>query len=442
MTKYMNTALWKKCFELESEDLSSQQMLKQCYVEMRKKAEMLVNLIVKDIPSLTVHDVSHLDALWENASLISGGGFEINPIEGFVLGGAILLHDAAMSLAAFPNGMQEIKKTPQWLDALASIDEEVELSEKEIEILILPGVLRLLHAEKARDLALIHWNVPGSQEPIYVIENIDIRRYYGELIGKLARSHWISVRELEMEFPTTIPAGPGVPSNWTIDPIKVACLLRCADASQVDHVRAPSFLWALLKPKGISNEHWAFQNKIGRASISGDALIIGSGSSFKAKEANAWWLAYDVALMVDKELRQVDMLLESTQRKYRFVGKRVMGVESSESFSKYVQTEGWHPIDASLKISNVSGIVRTLGGDHLYGSSQVIPIRELIQNAADAVRARRLLTDQNASFGKINVSLKTDHDKNFGASRSCVGSTSRTCLIGCRIQVQSTQVKV
>ncbi|PJA28943.1 MAG: hypothetical protein CO188_07585, partial [Zetaproteobacteria bacterium CG_4_9_14_3_um_filter_54_145] len=37
---------------------------------------------------------------------------------------------------------------------------------------------------------------------------------------------------------------------------------------------------------------------------------------------------------------------------------------------------------------------------------------------------------------------KTGAFEFFGASRSCVGSTSRTCLIGCRIQVQSTQVKV
>jgi len=43
---------------------------------------------------------------------------------------------------------------------------------------------------------------------------------------------------------------------------------------------------------------------------------------------------------------------------------------------------------------------------------------------------------------RLSDMSKQEAQSIFGASRSCVGSTSRTCLIGCRIQVQSTQVKV
>jgi hypothetical protein len=53
------------------------------------------------MPTYTVHDLTHADALWETASLVTGPDVELNPAEGFVLGAAFLFHDAAMGLAAY-----------------------------------------------------------------------------------------------------------------------------------------------------------------------------------------------------------------------------------------------------------------------------------------------------------------------------------------------------
>ena len=57
----------------------------------------------------TVHDLSHLDALWEMADLIVGTNFILNPAEAFVFGVAVLLHDAGMTVAAYPGGMEELE---------------------------------------------------------------------------------------------------------------------------------------------------------------------------------------------------------------------------------------------------------------------------------------------------------------------------------------------
>lgn len=72
--------------------------------------------IRKDLPAPTVHDVTHMDALWEVASVVVGEKVSFTPTEAFVLGGAILLHDLAMSVAATEGGMKTIRQDPRWSD--------------------------------------------------------------------------------------------------------------------------------------------------------------------------------------------------------------------------------------------------------------------------------------------------------------------------------------
>src|SRR3546814_18906704 len=70
---------------------------------------------------MTVHDVTHLDALWDTASLVADGAVTVHPADAFVLGASILLHDAAMSLGASPNGLDDVRNTVAWQDAAARL---------------------------------------------------------------------------------------------------------------------------------------------------------------------------------------------------------------------------------------------------------------------------------------------------------------------------------
>jgi HSP90 family molecular chaperone len=76
-----------------------------------------------------------------------------------------------------------------------------------------------------------------------------------------------------------------------------------------------------------------------------------------------------------------------------------------------VQTRGWRPVDARLQVSDVPRIVETLGGSKLYGDDPTVPLRELIQNAADAVQARRRFQKRPADWGKITISLRQRGDE-------------------------------
>ena len=106
MADYQLSPLWQQAFLHQDDGLDVQRdILMTAYTEFRKRVSLLVAQIHKDMPSLTVHDITHIDALWWTASEIAGPDYPLNPAEAFVLGGAFLLHDAAHCMAAYPGGI-------------------------------------------------------------------------------------------------------------------------------------------------------------------------------------------------------------------------------------------------------------------------------------------------------------------------------------------------
>ena len=179
--------------------------LRECLLSIRGRAEHLVSLIPHDIPGLTVHDITHLDALWETASLIAGDNYPLNPAEAFVFGAAVLLHDSAMSLAAYPGGLDEVRATPEWRDAVASrllgatgepIDlKQLDVPPDDIAKAAIADVLRETHARRASELPFVEWPTPDGRKET-LIQDSELRCAYGNIIGEIAASHWWAVSEL------------------------------------------------------------------------------------------------------------------------------------------------------------------------------------------------------------------------------------------------------
>jgi hypothetical protein len=374
----------------------------------RSKAGIIAAEIHKNLPEFTVHDITHLDALWEIGDLVAGPDYTITPVEAFAFGGAILLHDLGMALAAYPGGIPAIKQTSAWRDLFtnelkkrkASGHEDAKCAEDFATALF----LRNHHAEQAPELARM--NLPSRDgSPEFLIEDTDIRTYYGRIIGEIAHSHWWPMAKLEKEFHRTLMPAAWCPSGWTLDPIKVAALLRAADIAHIDARRAPRLLRTLRSPSPCSDVHWAFQEKLSKPGRRDDALEYSSGASFTRQEANAWWLAFDTLTAVDAELRSLDALF-ADQKQPRFAVRRVAGIESPERFQTFVPTNRWIPADAKIFVSDLPALVSALGGAALYGLNTRASIRELIQNAADAIRARRVLDGRDAEWGEIQVRLQ------------------------------------
>ncbi len=130
----------------------------------------------------------------------------------------------------------------------------------------------------------------------------------GHLIGKIGFSHWWSVEKVAAEFSTPRGASLSIPPDWTIDPLRLACILRLVDAAHLDWRRAPGFLRALLKPVGVAAEHWNFQEHLNQPILEDDRLVYTANQPFDISEARSWWLCLDTLRSVDVELRNVDAL--------------------------------------------------------------------------------------------------------------------------------------
>ena len=413
MAGFENTYLWQSTLSKQlSPDNSEKdrEFFRVNFESFRENAGLLAAEISRDLPDYTVHDITHLDALWEMASIICGDGYKLNPAEAFVLGGAFLIHDLGMGLAAYPDGINELKITTIWDDTIAFLSKRdcnatIAIIEKKATDI----VLRTLHAKHAEKLATISW---GDNDKLYLINDPALRNAYGSIIGLIAHSHWWSSDELLKRLPKLLGAFDNMPNEWGIDPVKLACIMRVADAAHIDTRRAPLLLKAFRQPNEYAQQHWLFQQRLYQPRLEAERLVYTSKSSFSPDEFNSWWLCYDTLNMIDKELRNVDSLLGDSKR-MRFQAKGVAAMNNITLLSHLIGTDGWFPVDTKIRVGNVAKLVKSLGGEQLYGRNLIVPLRELIQNSCDAVRARRILEDEEPNWGKVTVRTGSDESGDY-----------------------------
>ena len=435
------TSLWLSSLGEKVEDDHSKlrQRLRTELFTLRDRVAFLANHVSSSAPGLTVHDITHLDALWETASLIAGDSYPINPLESFVFGSAVYLHDAALCFEAFSGGKDALRKTIAWADAFASETDEVHArsADQKMENADF-SALRILHATEAKELAERAWIDPDTKEQVFLISDLHLRKHYGTLIGQIASSHHWKIEEVQKTFLDQINASSEFPRDWRVDPIKIACLLRCADALHLDGRRAPDFLNALVRRAGISLDHWKAQNWLARVDLdqadkTGSTLLITSTRSFKEPDASAWWVAFDAVEIADHELRTCNATLESRAvigTSPTFSAKRIKGIETPERMAQFIRTEGWIPCSAKVHVSDVEHLVTTLGGRQLYsGQSDVffVALRELVQNARDAIQARKTIDPHHA--GRILIRFSGSDQKTIEVDDNGIGM-SRTVLTG------------
>jgi Histidine kinase-, DNA gyrase B-, and HSP90-like ATPase len=391
------------------------EQLRASYRQFWNNAVTLSREIQRDLPQLTLHDEAHFEALWERADQIAGENYQLTPLEVFVFGGAILLHDAANCLAAYPGRLAEVQATPEWRDAIAewlerSGQDATGPIPEDVQRNVLLETLRSIHAERARTLASFVVNVGSDRHAL--LQDDQLRLHVGPLIGEIAASHHWDISTLQRRLGGPRGSLAGMPQDWIIRPVLLACLLRCADATQLDQDRAPDFLYGLLQLHGISESHWRAQRRLAHPHVDPhepSALVFTSTQSFSEADAHAWWIAHDAIQVANRELQASNNLLRDL-RLPAFQVSRVHGAESPDRLSTYLRVEGWRPVLAEVKVTRVDKIVDMFGGEQLYGRQMSVPIRELIQNSADAVRFRRELEPASSGYeGRITVRLREDH---------------------------------
>jgi hypothetical protein len=408
---FEQTALWQRTLGERpgDRDRLPRQTLRSAYLQFRTAVEPLAGEIARSLPMFTDHSITHIDALWDMASLVCGDTFPLNPAEAFVLGGAFLLHDVGMGLPSYQGGMTAVEADPRFSDLLAGAvirlrradpsasSEAVEAAAREESV---AELLRLRHAAQAESLVTLPFQ-NSDGESFYLLQDAVLRQAFGSLIGRIAYSHWWDVSDLQ-KFER--PQGSCVdhPADWEVDPLKIACVLRLADAAHIDHRRAPTYLHAFRRPTAASRDHWYFQERLTRPRVAVDRLEYTATRPFGRNEASAWWLAWETIQAINEQLRQVDALCADLGRP-RFAARSVAGADSPERLALYIRTDGWDPIDARLRVTGATELIANLGGEDLYGRRPDIAIRELVANASDAIRAR--MAHESVPAGAVTVRL-------------------------------------
>jgi hypothetical protein len=417
--EYESTRLWLESLGAEAEvsDAEKRDELRAELGAARTKALEIAEQIQSDLPDFTVHDADHLDALWLLAEEIGGEALRFNPAEAFVFGMVVLLHDLGLAVAAYPGGIAELRASKEWRDALglelrrrlgrAPSAVERENAGEDIVSAADRTVLRERHGAQAFGASQVALGAGEDKE--YLFADEELRGIFGHLSGELAASHLWPVAELR-RFAETYLAAAELPGDWKVDALKLACLLRLADYSHLDSRRAPKLRRLAQTPSGESLLHWDMQERLARATVAGSRFRYQSTRPFGRDESEAWWLAFDMLSAVDEEMRQVDSLLQDLNRPTFAIGG-VVGAGDPGRLRESVETSGWEPVDARLKVSDVTALVRKLGGSNLYGENPLVPLRETIQNARDAILARRAL-DPGRAGGSVVVSL-TERDEDW-----------------------------
>lgn len=402
------TSLWKRTLGSSDKNVEP---LRESFLDARKNAIYLLDKIREDFPNLTVHDITHVDSLWNVADTIIGEEYPINPLEGYVLGIAFLIHDAALSYEAV-GGKDKLRDTVEWKDAYAEGpgDKDEEEFKKECDF----AAIRALHAKYAEDILNKKFERDNTTT-FYIIDNDEYRTQFGDMIGKIAASHHWSIDEVESILENQVNPVAGLPSDWEINEQKLACILRCADAGHIDNGRAPYGIYNSLIVNGVSRDHWESQTRLGQVRENRknpEQLLITSTRPFDKDNFAAWNVAYDAVKLFDEELKKSNELLKPAG--LSFPHRNVTGSESKEALSEYIKTKGWLPCSFGVHTSNVKALIENLGGSKLYGESNLllVALRELIQNARDAIQARRTMEDRPEE-GRITIRLKEEEGKRW-----------------------------
>lgn len=385
--------------------------LRDSFLDARKNAEFLLNKIRNDFKNLTVHDITHVDSLWNVADTIIGKDYPINPLEGYILGIAFLIHDVALSYDAV-GGEDKLRGTKEWKDAYADGPGEKDKEEfiKECDF----DAIRAIHAKYAEDI-LDKTFERNNTTSFYIIDNDEYRIQFGHRIGKIAASHHWSIDKVESDLDTQINPIAEFPGDWEINEQKLACILRCADAGHIDNGRAPYGIYNSLIVNGVSRDHWESQTRLGQVrenKKNPEQLLITSTRPFEKNNFAAWNVAYDAVRIFDEELKKSNELLKPAGLSFPHVG--VTGAESKEALYEYIKTNGWQPCSFGVHTSNVKGLIENLGGSKLYGEDNMllVALRELIQNARDAIHARRMMDDRPEE-GRITIRIKEEAGKRY-----------------------------
>jgi len=345
-----------------------------------------------------------MDALWFVAEQILTPAEidNLTPAEAFLIGAAFYLHDIGMAYAATKEGMISIKSSPAYRAAMVQgRSAKIPM----LEARALGIAIRAMHADAAKELATNE--IPGSAGR-YLFEALSFREAWGSTCGELASSHHWTLSRLEDQLGPRCDAP--LPGNRTGDLLYVAACLRLIDYAHINRDRAPSIDRTF---RGDINDasliHWYAQEHIDGPTRAGNELVYRALKPIA--DVEAWWLFYQMLKGLDEEIRGVRRLLERRKEgQKRIALSNVRGAASPEEAAVFIPTAGYLPIEINLRTGSIDRLVELLAGETLYGPNPMAAVRELIQNARDAVMLKGEVAIHESELASLSIPIRITVD--------------------------------
>ena len=431
--------------------------MKECFTERLPRGSFVHNLLSKVekyvsngmpfFPEYTCHDMKHVYATLDLAlNLIPGEMFDsLEPEAIELLVAAILLHDLGMFIQK--DGLEQLILGAGKDTAIDHIDIDLASSEKltwgivwekyyrevrrypqqridsefgldanseKINILLLQsdkvdmnyakvygGFLRRYHPRLAHDIVMNGFiGTNGARNNILS----DAKDYQRKLIGIIARSHGMNLRDTEAflgrEFSNRPESPHGIPIYYLM------AILRMADYLHAGEERVPN-AQAVITPSSLHEITWnqAVYDKMHFDFESRQMYVDTKPENSKVFLALEKWLS-DVQ-------RELDLCWAVLDEKYR--GKYKLSIHRivADVFNETKKNE-WRKsfLPRKAQLSANPEIVKLMVAP-LYGNNSSYGVRELLQNAIDACNERKEIENARGCeyIGKITVEIDTENRK-------------------------------
>jgi hypothetical protein len=305
-----------------------------------------------------------------------------------------------MAYAGTTDGLARIRASAPYL-GLSQVLANTGISQAVIDARAISAAVRQIHAEAAQELSV--GPVPGTDQ--YLISDPSVRDSWGRTCGLIGASHHWNLERVEHELGRSGGVAP-LPGNRHGDLAYVACLLRIIDYAHINRDRAPKLdraFRAQLEEESLT--HWLAQQDIDGPQRDGNELVYRSARPIA--DVNAWWLYYSMLNGLDAEIRAVRRYLDRrlpSQTRLSIQGVR--GAGSPDEAAVYIQAAGFLPIEVSIRTGSIQRLVELLAGESLYGPNPMAAVRELIQNASDAVGLKAALAETDVDRATVSLPIR------------------------------------
>jgi molecular chaperone HtpG len=402
-------------------------------------------------PEYTDHNTSHFEAVLETAvHLATEKSLELmSDVDLAILTTSIMLHDLGMYLTkdgfetlidpSGPmkpiDGFSDPPWNELWLTFLAEARRfdarkledlfgpsyrpvgefpSFEAPWNEFDVLIVGEFLRRHHPRLAHEIALIGMPSKDGRVIQFCGVGSDQAEFLNDMSGFVARSHGLALRQtfpyLEKKFSNKI-------ETRSAHPVYLMTLLRIADYFQIQSARAPSARTDVTKFKSpISTREWSMHQCVTDVTN----LIDPEAIDVTAKPNNIeiflrlkYWIT-DLQRELDLSwavLGEVYGLQAHTG--LNKLGLRVRRLRSNiDNERDFAKTVGYMPKQIAFTAAG-SDLLKLLVGP-LYANDVSVGLRELVQNATDAVKELDNLVEQGAiTRPNIRTDLSADVQVDF-----------------------------